>query len=38
MLGDDDACASALEISELQGIDSDERVRGVDEDSALPIG
>ena len=38
MPGDDNACASALKISELQGIERDEWVRGVDEDSALPIG
>ena len=38
VLGDDDACASALEISELRGIEGDEWVRSVDEDSALPIG
>jgi hypothetical protein len=38
MLGDDDAGASALEISELQRIGGDEWVRSVDEDSALPIG
>ena len=38
MPGDDNACASALKISESQGIERDEWVRGVDEDSALPIG
>ncbi len=38
MLGDDDACASALQISKLQRIEGDEWIRSVDEDSALPIG
>jgi hypothetical protein len=38
MLGDDDAGASTLEVSQLQRIGSDEWVRSVDEDSTLPIG